>query len=466
MAMRWAWRETSTGTDTLTSSSLRRGTVRTTRARCTCSPVRSAVWASAPAGRAPVGAPTKGWAPAGHDGRCRRRRLRRYRCRCLRLQQYGRQSRYLPWFGLRPARQPHLDGLRRICGDQFGNAVGAAGDVNGDGYTDLIAGAWGFNTPGAADAGRAYVYHGSAAIVADSASWNASGQAAGDEFAGAVAMAGDVNGDGYADVVVGAWGYNSYRGKAYVYHGSGSGLNSSAAWTANGEYENDNFAYSVGAAGDVNGDGYADLVVGAPGAYYTRAKPTSTTVRRRTEQQRRLGRRRGRRRPERSWQRRPLRPFRGHGGECERRRLRRRRRRRLRATTATGARPTSTTVRRWAWMRPIALWRAKTAGTGLVMPWARPVTSTATATPTCSSGRTVPTAIRAGLRLPRFGKRTQSGRRPGRHGRKRRGLVWLRRGHGGGRQRRRLCRHHHWCAATRRLPRQGLRLPREWRAGA
>ncbi len=83
-------------------------------------------------------------------------------------------------------------------------------------------------------------------------------------FGYSVAGAGDVNGDGYDDVVVGAYiyMYNTTIGRAYVYLGSASGLLSTAATTlSEGAYY---FGHSVAGAGDVNGDGYDDVVVGAP----------------------------------------------------------------------------------------------------------------------------------------------------------------------------------------------------------
>jgi uncharacterized repeat protein (TIGR01451 family) len=76
-----------------------------------------------------------------------------------------------------------------------------------------------------------------------------------------------VNGDGYADAIVGADGYpsNSFRGRAYVYHGSAAGLAATPALTLTGENNSDMFGISVAGAGDVNGDGYADAIVGAFG---------------------------------------------------------------------------------------------------------------------------------------------------------------------------------------------------------
>ena len=74
-----------------------------------------------------------------------------------------------------------------------------------------------------------------------------------------------MNGDGYADVVVGAPGYNSNQGRAYVYTGSAGGLSASPALTLTGEATSDLFSFSVATAGDVDGDGYADLIIGAFG---------------------------------------------------------------------------------------------------------------------------------------------------------------------------------------------------------
>ncbi len=153
------------------------------------------------------------------------------------------------------------------AGALFGSSVSAAGDVNGDGYGDVIVGALAYDN-GEAYEGRAYVYHGSAAGLAPSADWSAESNQASALFGGSVSAAGDVNGDGYGDVIVGAYFYDNGEpdeGRAYVYHGSAAGLGTSAAWSAESDQASASFGRSVSGAGDRNGDGYSDVIVGADG---------------------------------------------------------------------------------------------------------------------------------------------------------------------------------------------------------
>ena len=147
----------------------------------------------------------------------------------------------------------------------FGSSVGTAGDVNGDGYADVIVGAPNFGN-GQGGEGAAFVYLGSAGGAATSPVWSTESNQIGASLGNAVATAGDVNGDGYADVIVGAYQYDNGQnneGRAMVFHGTATGVATSAAWTV--EINQGGFGSSVGTAGDVNGDGYADVIVGAPG---------------------------------------------------------------------------------------------------------------------------------------------------------------------------------------------------------
>ncbi len=141
----------------------------------------------------------------------------------------------------------------------LGTAIASAGDVNKDGYDDVIVGAKGYGT----DQGIVYVYLGGSGGLSATASWTIMGEGNNDFFGCSVASAGDVNGDGYDDVIVGASLINSDKGKAYVYYGSASGLSNSPDWVVDGENAYDRFGHSVASAGDVNGDGYDDVIVGA-----------------------------------------------------------------------------------------------------------------------------------------------------------------------------------------------------------
>jgi len=86
-----------------------------------------------------------------------------------------------------------------------------------------------------------------------------------------VATAGDVNGDGFSDVVIGAWSHpaggpiGANRGRAYVYVGSVNGIATSPAWFGTGNEDLAYYGWCVASAADVDGDGYADVLVGAQG---------------------------------------------------------------------------------------------------------------------------------------------------------------------------------------------------------
>ncbi len=153
----------------------------------------------------------------------------------------------------------------------FGVSVAGAGDVNGDGYSDVIIGAWRYDDGVNTDEGKAFVYHGSATGL--SATPNSTPDDADQAFAffaETVAGAGDVNGDGYSDVIIGADNYddagNNNEGRAFVYHGSATGLSASPnSILDDGDQANIYFGVSIACAGDVNGDGYSDVIVGAIG---------------------------------------------------------------------------------------------------------------------------------------------------------------------------------------------------------
>ncbi len=152
-----------------------------------------------------------------------------------------------------------------VANAYFGSSVATAGDVNGDGYADLLVGEPVFGGPG-----TAFVYGGGPGAFNASPIWSVTTAVTTDLFANVVATAGDVNGDGFSDVLVGA-GYSNLNGStlksgaAYCYLGGSQGISTTATWNAYGQLAQDVLGWSVSGVGDVNGDGYGDVAVGAPG---------------------------------------------------------------------------------------------------------------------------------------------------------------------------------------------------------
>lgn len=147
----------------------------------------------------------------------------------------------------------------------FGYSVSTAGDVNGDGYSDVIIGAPRYDN-GQTDEGRVFVFYGSSNGLASTPDWTAESNQGESNFGLSVSTAGDVNGDGYSDVIIGADGYDNGQlneGRAYAYYGSSTGLSTTPDWIVESNQATARMGYSVSNAGDVNGDGYGDVIVGS-----------------------------------------------------------------------------------------------------------------------------------------------------------------------------------------------------------
>jgi hypothetical protein len=153
--------------------------------------------------------------------------------------------------------------IGETAGDNYGYSVSGGGDANNDGYMDLIIGAPNYDY-GRVSEGRIYVVSGETHEYM----YIFSGPESDAKFGVSVSWAGDCNNDGYDDIIVGAKDYSSSQGIAYVY----SGLSRSLLHTFPGEAAMDYFGSSVAGAGDVNDDSYDDVIIGAPGYDGNRGK--------------------------------------------------------------------------------------------------------------------------------------------------------------------------------------------------
>jgi hypothetical protein len=184
------------------------------------------------------------------------------------------------------------EGLRIISNepDNLGYSVSDAGDINGDGVNDLIIGAPYADPNGTYNAGQSYVIYGRSSdkpftnnVINVSTLSSSNGFVINGENGGKsgyfISKAGDINGDGISDLIIGAKNASvngqEWVGKTYIVFGNKNGfgsslnvsdLNGSNGFTINGINAFDNSGYSVSNTGDINNDGIDDLILGAPNA--------------------------------------------------------------------------------------------------------------------------------------------------------------------------------------------------------
>ena len=139
----------------------------------------------------------------------------------------------------------------------YGESVSGGGDINGDGYDDVIIG------DGQCSPGAVYIHYGSVSGISTDADRTISGSDPNARFGSSVSIAGDINADGYSDIIIGARN-DLDTGKAFVYFGSDSGPVESSVEVFQSDQINDQFGADVSSAGDVNNDGFSDVMIGAP----------------------------------------------------------------------------------------------------------------------------------------------------------------------------------------------------------
>lgn len=188
-----------------------------------------------------------------------------------------------------------------ISTDYKATQVSGIGDINNDGYADIIIGASSATPSLKSQAGISYVIYGvansstqysslSTSTLTSSQGFSISGAYSYDNSGYSVAKAGDVNGDGYADIIIGApivtSSYSTtFKSAAYIIYGGVNLTNinlaslkpSQGISIISSSYA-DQFGYSVSSAGDFNKDGYADMIVGAPLTNVTIERGTLTNA--------------------------------------------------------------------------------------------------------------------------------------------------------------------------------------------
>ena len=172
-------------------------------------------------------------------------------------------------------------GAGQAAGDALGTAITSIGDLNGDAKADILVGATG-NDAGGTDAGAVYVVWGkssagivnASAVAAGTGGFAIIGDNAGDKIGGVLGSVADLNGDGKSEILIGSQDAGGGNGAVYVVFGKSTGaavdLTNIAAGLGGGFVitgrNSEHAGASVSGLGDVNGDGIADILIGAPGS--------------------------------------------------------------------------------------------------------------------------------------------------------------------------------------------------------
>ena len=156
-----------------------------------------------------------------------------------------------------------LEGNQASC--YFGSTIAAAGDLNNDGFDDVLISAVTYDN-GEVNEGMVFIYYGNASGLNTTPAYTLEANQAGAYFGRGLSGNADVNNDGFTDIAIGADFYSggqTWEGRVFIFHGTGAGINTAPATIVEANQNFAHFGGSLDIDGDVNNDGYSDLIVGA-----------------------------------------------------------------------------------------------------------------------------------------------------------------------------------------------------------